>query len=119
MDIFWVTPPKTLIPKVEQYGDRVLVAVHAVAQFMATKMQNHSRQNAPWTDRTGNARSGLFGVIDEDVARGIVAIYLSHGHTIHYGVALELGYGGKYAIILPTIEQHLPELQRLLASIFR
>ena len=119
MDIIWVTPPSTLARNMGIYGGKVLVAVHAVAQFVATKMEAYSRQNAPWTDRTGNARSGLFGVVDEDIARGIVTIYLAHGHTIHYGMALELGYGGKYAIIMPTIEQHLPELKRLLDGIFR
>jgi len=81
-------------------------------------MQNDARNNAPWTDRTGNARSGLFGTAEADFARHVVTIYLSHGALINYGVYLELAHGGRYAIIMRTVESHLPELQSMLDEIF-
>lgn len=112
-DFVWVIPPTRMAQNVTAYGDKVQVAIRALAEFIATKLQNEARQNAPWTDRTGNARSGLFGVVD-DAAKDLVTIYLSHGHTIFYGMFLELSNGGKYAIIEPTIEANLPEIKRML-----
>ena len=116
--IRWVRPPEQLARAIEQYGERALVAVESVAQYLATVMQNSAKHNAPWTDRTGNARSGLFGTAERDTARKLVIIYLSHGPAIDYGVFLELAHSGRFAIILPTMEAHLPELHRMLNGIF-
>ena len=80
-------------------------------------MQNSAKDNARWTDRTGNARSGLFGTAEAEFARELVVIYLSHGTDIDYGVYLETRYGGRYAIIMRTIERHLPELRRMLQEL--
>lgn len=117
--IRWVRPPDQLARAIEQYGDRVVRAVEAVAQYIATTMQNSAKHNAPWTDRTGNARSGLFGTAERDAARKIVTIYLSHGATVEYGIYLELANSGRYAIIMRTMESHLPELKRMLDGILR
>ena len=112
--IVWRTPPDELATAVDRYGDQVLTAVTAVAQYIATQMQNAAKQNAPWTDRTGNARSGLFGTAERDVAQRIVTIYLSHGATLDYGQYLELSNAGRYAVIMRTIEGHLPALNAML-----
>lgn len=64
--IRWATPPSELATAVERYGDRVLQAVAAVAQYAATQMQNQAKADAPWTDRTGNARTGIFGTSEAD-----------------------------------------------------
>lgn len=117
--IRWVRPPSELARAIERYGDRVIIAVTAVAGRIATLMQNDARANAPWTDRTGNARSGLFGTAERDVAQKLVVIYLSHGPDIDYGRWLELASAGKYAIIMQTIEAYLPELKADLDAIFK
>lgn len=115
--IRWVVPPSALAEAIDRYGERVLVAVQAVAGEVATIMQNSAKDNARWTDRTGNARSGLFGTAEAEFARELVVIYLSHGADIDYGVYLETRYGGRYAIIMRTIERHLPELRRMLQEL--
>ena len=58
----WVRKPTELGRAVERYGERVVVALLALGEYYAIKMQNEARVNAPWTDRTGNARTGLFGM---------------------------------------------------------
>lgn len=118
-EMIWIDPPRGMAKALEQYGEKVLVAVQAVAEFIALKMQNAARTNAIWEDRTGNARTGIFGVSTREAAEEVVAIYLSHGHTVYYGIFLELAHGGKYAVIMPTIEKHLPELKRLLDNLFQ
>lgn len=115
----WETPPSALAQAVERYGDRVLTAVAAVAQFAATQMQNDAKANAGWTDRTGNARTGLFGTSEADFARHVVTIYLSHGATIDYGLWLELANSGTYAVIMRTMEAHYGDLMSMLNEIFR
>lgn len=118
MTFRWRVSPSRLIRETERYGQRVMVAVRAVASYFSTLVQNEMRQHAIWQDRTGNARSGLFSAVD-DAAADLVTIYLSHGFTVDYGKYLELSRGGRYAIIMPTIQRNIPVLQKLLDGIFR
>lgn len=113
----WVTPPSALTLAFAQYGERAVAAVNALAKYLAERIQSDMRASAPWTDRTGNARSGLFSAA-EQAAGDVVTIYLSHGHTVGYGKWLELANGGKYAVIMPTLEKWLPEIERMLKQLF-
>lgn len=117
--IRWITPPSVLADAVERYGDRVLVAVAAVAQYVAATMQNDAKSTARWTDRTGNARSGLFGTAEADFAAKVVVLYLSHGAVIDYGVYLELANSGRYAVIMRTMQAHYGELMEMLKRTLR
>jgi hypothetical protein len=116
--IRWSTPPSELATAIERYGDRVLQAVAAVAQYVATQMQNQAKADAPWTDRTGNARTGLFGTSEADFGAKVVTIYLSHGATISYGVWLELAASGKWGVIMRTMESHYEPLMQMLREAF-
>jgi len=109
--IVWIRPPSALARSIEQYGLKLRVAVKALADYFAQKMQDEARRNAPWQDRTGNARSGLAGLA-EQAALDLMVIYLTHG--VEYGKWLELANGGKYAIVVPTIQRNLPEIERML-----
>lgn len=109
--IVWVkTPSQTLIPALNDYQRKLTNAIKTLADYFAQKMQDEARRMAPWQDRTGNARSGLFAVA-EAAATDLITIYVSHGHTVYYGVFLELAHGAKYAVIMPTIERNLPEIE--------
>jgi hypothetical protein len=116
--IRWRTPPSELAKSLDQYGDKVLTAVAAVAQYVATQMQDSAKANAPWTDRTGNARSGLFGTSEADFASKVVTIYLSHSAVLDYGLWLELANEGKFSVIMPTLESHYDQLMQLLREVF-
>lgn len=115
--IQWITPPSALQAAIVKWGDKVITAVKAIADYIATQAQNDMRQNAPWTDRTGNARSALFSLA-EKASQDVVVIYFSHGSAIHYGKMLELGHGMAYAIIVPTIQRILPQLEKQLKQLF-
>lgn len=108
--IRWTRPPSELAKAVDQYGDRVREAIAGIAQYCATEMQNQAKNDAGWTDRTGNARTGIFGTSEADWAAHVVTIYLSHGAVIDYGVWLELAHGGNYAVIMRTMESKYDEV---------
>lgn len=77
----------------------------AVVKF-AERLQQYAQDNAPWEDQTGDARRGLTAAVDQD--NDDVTLTLSH--TVEYGIWLEIRWGGRYAIIIPTIEQLGPEI---------
>jgi hypothetical protein len=117
MQFKWTKAPSAeLIPNLKKYQERAIAAVAATGEYWGAGCQNAMRQSAPWEDRTGNARGGLFSVTDREGATRTV-VYL--GHTVYYGVFLELAHGKRYAVIMPTMERKLPELERMLAEIFR
>lgn len=137
----WVIPPeKELVPNVEKYGKDIFVALQAAATYWGQRNQDDARIGAPWTDRTGNARGGLFFAVDgfglnpvtgmvtsEASLNSDVAIesgdkntlIITLGHSVFYGKFLELKNGGRYAIIMSTIEGNLPMLERMVQDIFR
>jgi len=131
-----VSPEQQLIPAIEKYGMDVLVAVQAVATYWGQFVQDEGRQEAVWTDRTANARGGLFFAVDGfglETLTGTVTpdaksqmsdvavesgdkntLIVTLGHTVFYGKYLETSNGGKYAVVMSTIERNLPKLERML-----
>lgn len=114
----WVTPPAVLAGAIEAYGKMVINAVAEVAKEIEVLMVADAKQNHPWTNRTGDAEAGLFGETVREAAAGLVSIYLSHGTEVEYGIWLEINHGGAYAVIMRTIEAHLPELKAKLQALF-
>lgn len=98
------------------YGRAVQAAVVRLAEYWAAILERAAKDDAPWTDRTANARQGLHTFVQE-LANDTVILYLAHG--VDYGVYLETKYAGRYAIIWPTIFNHLPQITRMLQSIIR
>lgn len=137
----WVVPPSRLANAIEDYGAKALVAVQAVANYWGQSVQDEARQNANWEDRTGNARGGLFFAVDgfglETITGEVTAeaksemsdvaiengsdhtLVITLGHTVFYGKFLELSNGGRYAIVMSTIEKNLSQLDRLVQEVFR
>ena len=136
----WVVSPKVIIQGLDDYGQKALIAIQAVANYWGQFIQDEARQNANWEDRTGNARGGLFFAVDgfglspltgdvtpeaksemSDVAiesGSADTLIITLAHTVFYGKFLELSNGGRYAIIMSTIESNLPRLERMLQETF-
>jgi len=53
------------------------------------------------------------------VSGGPDALKVVLGHTVFYGKFLELERGGRYAIVMSTIEGNLPVLERQLKKLWR
>jgi hypothetical protein len=85
---------------------KVKRAAMITAHRMAPEVEAYMKNNAPWTDRTGNARNGLAAHAYQDGDQIGILLY----HQVSYGIWLEIANAAKYAIINPTIEQMGPRV---------
>jgi hypothetical protein len=125
-----------VLKKLTQGGEiemKMKASVGLYCDTAAKKMESYAKQNARWTDRTGNARQTIKGGFKwEDANRCRVYIagnmnyspYLELAHAdksvgndvgMEVGPTfeqLELGNEGKYAILRPTVRKYSPEFIR-------
>lgn len=108
----WQSSPEKVWPAGGQaYARAIRAGLHAIAQKWAAILENEMRQQAPWTDRTGNARQSLYARVDPPTAIEIfdvIELVLAHG--VEYGVYLELKNQGRFAIVNPTIDRAAPRI---------
>lgn len=83
--------------------DDVVQGVFEIAQ---ESVEENAKANAPWEDRTGDARAGLQTRVVK--AQGSISLFLEH--TVEYGLWLEVIQNGRFAIIMPTLEAMAPEI---------
>lgn len=102
--------PADLAASVRDRERRFLRAIYELGVFFAAKIEAHARRHAPWTDRTGNARSGLTARAIA-TATGVVIVLFG---TVSYQVFLELAHAGRFAIILRSLQAHYPEIMAAL-----
>jgi hypothetical protein len=87
-------------PNIDALSDGLLGRVASAMQDMAPYVLDHAQTNAPWSDRTGDARAGLDVEVYEE--GGVVVLDLFH--TMDYGLWLEIIQSGRFATIMPTLE---------------
>ena len=93
-----------------KYLDRKIErALFGVCKYWDGKVEAHMKHNAPWHDRTSNARNGLAARAAK-LTRDRFAIILSH--AVDYGIYLERGtrYMRARPIINPTINVYGPKV---------
>lgn len=143
--ITWIKPPATMMRAIRENNTKTLAAIYALAVQYGATMLGEARSDAPWKDRTGNARSGLFYAVDglgigpkqrggsirnaktgkfmkgggsqAQIEVGDNELVIVLGHTMHYGLYLELSMGGRYAIVWPTVSHNGPAFMRDLAKL--
>ena len=72
----------------------------------AIELLDYAKQTAPWTDRTGAARSELDAAVEAVDEELSVALF----HGVDYGIWLEIRWNGRYAVIIPAMETKGSEL---------
>lgn len=104
------TPVRMQIRDVPKYLDR---AISATTSYYEPKIENHAKLNAPWRDRTTNARNGLKADSGKDGQTHWIVL----AHQVPYGIFLEVRWSGKFAIILPTLDKFGPQVMQTLTKI--
>jgi hypothetical protein len=97
------------------FDERAKRGVKATMTYQAARSETWMRTNAKWTDRTTNARNGLFAKV-EDLQGDSWLMVLSH--TVSYGIWLEVANSGKYAIVRPALLRAEREVMQLLSKLF-
>ena len=119
MSFNWtVTPEAAWVPLYAQRAEQIEVEIVALANQLTDDITDYMKQNAPWTDRTGDARANLYSVV-QHAARQTVTILLSHGSLIPYGVYLEVLHAGRFAIIAPSVDVWGPQMLQGVRAILR
>lgn len=117
MSFQWLTPPDAAWGALaEQYRQSIEQAIRAIADRRAPEIEAWLKQNAPWTDRTGQARQTLHTEVRE-VAHEMIEIILAHG--VDYGIYLELRWAGRFAVINPALDIWTPLIWQDVQGIFR
>lgn len=92
----------------------VRAAISMFGNTAAKKMEADAKINRPWTDRTSLARNSIRGNFEWQGKKA--RIVLSGG--VRYFIWLELAHEKKWAILVPTIEKHAPEVVSAYKRIF-
>lgn len=85
-------------------GDIILERTEQEAEGFAPQIEEYAKLNAPWEDRTGDARAGLTAEVDTEGEEVVISL----SHSVGYGLYLETIESGQFAIIMPTLEHFAP-----------
>jgi len=105
-----------LITGVTTLDKRLDIGVAGVVKQRSQIAVGWMKENASWTDRTGNARAGLTATTEHVpfTRHSIVLI-----HRVAYGIWLEVRFAGRYAIIVPALVDQGPKMMITLNKLFR
>lgn len=81
---------------------KMRAALELYARNAAQYMEKDAKENAPWTDRTGHARTSIQGT--QGWEGDVLKIILSG--NMEYFYYLEMCHEKKWAIIKPTIDKN-------------
>lgn len=72
-------------------------------EYYSLHAETYAKNKAPWTDRSGNARSGLGSTWTGAVTATNATFTIDIFHRMPYGFWLEVKYNGKWGIIDKTV----------------
>lgn len=100
--IQWIggTPDEMAAAQMDALIVRIDDAVFELAQFFAPQIEAWMKQNANWTDQTGNARQSLYA----DVQRLIHGAAITMGDGMDYFKFLVYANAGRYDILGPSLD---------------
>jgi len=97
-------------PNLDNLAPFIEKLVATTMSYYAPKASNYAKSNAPWTDRTSNARNGLTARAGKEGSTHYIVI----AHQVPYGIYLETRWGGKYAILNETVQAMMPQVMQTL-----
>ncbi len=125
-NITWdITPEMMLQQLTEQYISAIEQAIENLLKSYAPTIETWMRDNAPWTDRTGDARQGLVTQVHRAVGNYVL---VELAHSVDYGTYLEgwnpktnspMENAGQWSIIEPALDHFGPLIWNDLISMLR
>lgn len=90
-----------IIQNMRNFGKAKIDKIKLIMDYSMTEAEGTAKRQAPWTDRTGNARASIYGTIDDSNRKDIIG-YL--GIQVDYGLFLETANDKRFAIIKPVAD---------------
>lgn len=103
----WIEDPREVFAQMTfEYVQDIKHTIRQILLRFAPEMEAWMKENAQWTDQTGNARQTLYALMEETADEfRVIADY-----TMWYGVFLELANAGNFAIVAPCIDVFAPRI---------
>jgi hypothetical protein len=113
----WVVSPTNIAAQISLRSAKVQEGVGKLALSHAARGEGKMKTGAPWTDRTGNARQGLFGEAEASATGATITL----GGTVEYQPYLELGTSkmAPRPIIVPVANETAVEFTEDAAELVR
>ena len=102
-----VTPNKAFPQLAFLFADAIEASLLKLMKGYAPTVANYMKQQAPWTDRTGAARQGMYTQVHYKPRQ---SIRMDLDHTMWYGKYLEYHHAGRFSIVLPTRDYFGPRM---------
>lgn len=91
---------------IKKFDEKMRAGLLLITKQVAKNMQEWAKNNAKWTDQTGNARKGLTASAEWE---NYIELVVKMSHKVDYGIWLELAHEKKYSILQPAIEKYKNE----------
>jgi len=98
-----------------QVSNRVRAAIGVYADTAAKQMERDAKRDAPWDNRTSNARNSIQGNFNWQGNKATINL----SGNMDYSVFLELAHEKRFAILKPTIERNAPTVLRAYQRLVR
>lgn len=107
MPFRWIRTPDKIVDDIQRWADtRIYAKAARNAESFGSEILNWMQTNAPWEDRTGDARGTLYYKVLKTPEKITVEI----GYGVPYGVYLETMQLGRFAILGPAIGYWGPKI---------
>lgn len=102
----------TVYRNFQEYARRYHAVARTTLEEQAAIVEQRMKDERRWEDRTGDARANLRCRV-YDTGR---SLRLSASHGVPYGVYLEHGHQGRFAILQPTVSSQWPIAMKAVAA---
>lgn len=116
LKFIWVRPPSGMGAECRRRADAMEPALLGQMSELRGNLLDWMRSNAPWTDRTGDARRNLDASVN---ITGKGSVTLSARHGVPYGGFLETGTSkmSPYPVIGPGLQAHYAPTRKIMDQI--
>lgn len=111
--LVWVTPIGVMIPPVQYMISNLDDWVNEELVRTGIDMENHGKEHHVWQNRTYAAEQSLAATV---VQNGHVHT-LTFAHGVYYGIYLERMQGGRFSVIMNTMQMFYGTLMDRLRAV--
>lgn len=118
LQIRWdYSPRKVWLDNFDEYVKAIMEGLQKICELYAPEIEKWMKENASWSDRTSNARQGLYAEVYELV--DMMGYGVMFDHKMEYGFWLEFANQGRFGIIAPALDRFGSQMFKDVKKLFR